>query len=175
MINPTSKGSNLHCIGAVSATRVIKFNHRRGSYKANDCVDWFRELIQMCQNEGIIRPTFIIDNAPAHARVETAVDPGIDVEILRLAPYSYLLNPIELVWSSFKASVKRQLQDAMPEILAYAPIQGLTISEQRMRKLEAISDNAIQSVTQENLIQYANRVEIYYPAAIRQADIFEEH
>ena len=45
--------------------------------------------IRACINEGVARPTFVIDNAPARARVESEVEELKDVQLLRLAPYSF--------------------------------------------------------------------------------------
>lgn len=175
VIVPASKGTNLHCIGAMSSTQIISFEHRRGSYKAEDCKAWFRRLIQTCNNNGILRPTFIIDNAPVHANLEGVLEPEEDIEIVRLAPYSYLLNPIELLWSSFKSKVKRQLQDRMQDILNYVRLnnQALTISEHRMRILEEIADVSIRDVPQQHLLGYTNHVERYYAAVLREEDLVE--
>ena len=35
-----------------------------------------------------------------------------------VSPHSYLLNPIELMWSAFKSNAKRMLQERMPDILS---------------------------------------------------------
>lgn len=175
IIIPTCKGSNLHCIGAMSSTRILSFEHRRGSYKSAECKVWLRQLIELCANEGIERPTFVIDNAPVHNNLESVLRPEEDIEIIRLAPYSYLLNPIELLWSSFKQSVKRQLQNRMNEILNYVRNndQEPTISEFRMRILEDIADNSIQEIQQQHLLGYANHVERYYAASLRQENLVE--
>ncbi|XP_022902532.1 uncharacterized protein [Onthophagus taurus] len=175
VILPACKGSNLHCIGAMSAMRIISFEHRRGSYKAHDCKQWLRRLIATCTADGIEKPTFIIDNAPVHSNLESELEPEEDIEIVRLAPYSYLLNPIELLWSSFKSSVKVQMQERMQEILNYRRVnnQGLTLHEYRMRILEEISDRAIQEVQQQHLLRYSNHVERYYAAALQQENIQE--
>lgn len=175
IINPTCKGSNLQCIGAISSSKIIAFEHRRGSFKAVDFKLWFRQLINTCINEGILRPTFIIDNAPAHSNLESIITTEDDVELLRLAPYSYLLNPIELLWSTFKSTVKHEIRNKMDEILAYSRNNrdSLTISEFRIRILENIASASIQHTTQQQLLGYANHVERYYAAALREEDIVE--
>ena len=86
IIVPTSKGNNLHCIGAMSSTQIISFEHRRGScMEAEDC--------------------------DAYNRFTTVLQPEEDVEVLLLVSYSYLLNPIEPLWSSFRSRVKNLLRE----------------------------------------------------------------
>ena len=86
VVLPTSKGANLHCFGAISSTNVMLFTTRRGAFKAKDCVQWFEELIAACEQQGIMRPTFVIDNAPAHARLEQLLEEHPHVRILRPVP-----------------------------------------------------------------------------------------
>ncbi|OAF70135.1 hypothetical protein A3Q56_02122 [Intoshia linei] len=91
---------------------IIKCTHR-GSFKGNNCNDWLRSLIDQCTKMGVISPTFVIDNAPVHRKLESVIRIGEDAEIIRLVPYSYLLNPIELSWSCFKNEIKIKLRDEM--------------------------------------------------------------
>ena len=106
-----------------------------------------RELIDECRTKGTEKPTFVLDNAPhahnAHNRAQDVVCADEDVQILRLAPYSYLLSPIEFAWSAFKAAVKRKLQEAMPEIVNFIrQSNSPTIAEFRMHILERIATEA---------------------------------
>ena len=94
VIMPSSKGVILHCIGAITSNQPVLFTTRRGLFKGQDFKEWIRELIEHCNSKGIIRPTVIIDNAPAHSNVEEITNEYDDIQLLRLAPYSYLLNPI---------------------------------------------------------------------------------
>ena len=84
-------------------------------------------------------------------------------EITRLAPYSYLLNPIELMWSTFKSNVKRMLQEMMPDILSMNQAAVLPVYEQRMRELEAVACNAIALLTPNMMTSFVNRVEKTLP------------
>ena len=70
---PSSKEANLHCIGAMSDSRMVLFTTRRGAFKAADFNSWVEDLIASFANQGIDAPTLIIDNAPAHARMEEIV------------------------------------------------------------------------------------------------------
>lgn len=57
---------------------------------------WLRQLIEMCATETIEQPSFMIDNALVH----TNLRPEEEVKIVQFAPFSYLLNPIELLCSA---------------------------------------------------------------------------
>ena len=173
VVIPASKGANLHCIGAMKTSAVVLFSTRRGSFKAEDCLQWFRELVAACHNQGIENPTFVIDNAPNHCRLENILGKFPHVKLLRLAPYSYLLNPIELMWSAFKSHLKRRLSQRMPFILDIERNAELSIAERRMREMESIASDAIQLITPNMLLAFANRVERYYPIATRQEDLKE--
>ena len=89
---PASKGANLHCIGAMTSTTMVKFSTHRGAFKNAECNNWITELIQDCASQGIVNPTIIVDNAPAHARLEAAFE-NTSAEPLWLPPYCYLLLP----------------------------------------------------------------------------------
>ena len=54
---------------------------------------------------------FIIGNDPALSRLEEIEEEFPNVKILKLAPYLYLMNPIELMCRAFKSHVKRMLQE----------------------------------------------------------------
>ena len=73
---------------------------RRGAFKSDACIEWFNNLIEECDRQAIENHTCIIDNAPVHYRLESILEQNPHVQILRLTPYSYLLNPIELLWST---------------------------------------------------------------------------
>ena len=173
VVVPTCKGSNLHCIGAMTKDKMIHFTSRRGAFKNADANQWFTELIEKCREDGIDRPTIIVDNAPAHSRLESLLEEFPHVEILRLAPYSYLLNPIELVWSAFKSSIKRGLRDQMQLILSFQRSATETIADRRMQVMENLVQPAMDAVTPVMFTRFALRVERYYTAATLEHDLEE--
>ena len=65
------------------------------------------------------------------------------------------------------------MQETMPAILNMTSAPGLPVYEQRMREMERIAANAIQFITPNMLAAFANRVERYYPMALRQDDLKE--
>ena len=122
IVLPWSIAANLHCIRAMSSTKLVLFTRRRGDFKRQDCLQLFRELANECVSQAIENPTFINDNAPAnapaHSLLEEIEEEFPNVKILRLAPSLYLMNPIELVWSAFKTHVNIILKARMTQIMA---------------------------------------------------------
>ena len=154
---------------------MVLFTTRRGAFKAANCNSWIEDLIAyVLIREWMHAPTLIIDNAPARARMEEIVTEHENVQRMRLAPYSYLLNPIELVWSSFKSHVKRSLRKRMTEQSEMQRAGGITINEQRMRHLEQLAGEAIGNITARMCANVANQVEKYYPSVMRQEDLKEQ-
>ena len=41
---PASKGANLHCIGAMTSTAIVKFSTHRRAFKNAECSNWITEL-----------------------------------------------------------------------------------------------------------------------------------
>ena len=116
-------------------------------------------MIQDCASQGIVNPTIIVDNAPAHARLEAA--------------FENTSNPIELVWSAMKNHVKAELRQKMREICGFQ--RGTTpIYEQRMMVLEQIANESIEKISSNMLMNFANRVEIHYTGSVRQEDLIEK-
>ena len=167
VVLPNSRGSNLHCIGAMTNSRMLLFTTRRGSFKYPDFNEWIEQLIETCFTQGIENPTLIIDNAPAHARVETVVDNYENVNLLQLAPDSYLLNPIELVWSVLKSHIKQKMRERMDQILEIQRIGKLGIAEQRMQMLEELAVESMGTISGRMFANFAARVEKYYPTVMR--------
>jgi len=133
------------------------------SRELSDCVK--------ARDQGLSPLTIVIDNARVHSNIENIIQHQ-DVKILRLAPYSYLLNPIEKVWSIFKAEVKKLLIIEKQEILQYVRNGGnLTILEFRLQKLEQIAARA--KLQCEKIISCCFFVEKYYQSVIELDDLIE--
>ena len=75
------------------------------------CCAWYRQPIDVYAANDIQQHTRIVDNAPAHAKLDNLVAEYDDVQLLRSTPYFYLLNLIELVLSSFKSYAKINLRE----------------------------------------------------------------
>lgn len=105
---PYSKGPNIHVIRAISSLGAELIEIRRGAFKGRDANEWVRRLADAIEGRGttLTNVVLVCDNAPAHSRLESAADER-GITLLRLGPYSPMLNPIENIWSVVKAAIKR--------------------------------------------------------------------
>ncbi|ETV94685.1 hypothetical protein H310_11665 [Aphanomyces invadans] len=129
VVLPPSKGPNLQVQCAVSAEQGL-------SVKRSDA--WRDHFAGK-------RMVIVLDNAPAHSQTESRVVQHYDISLLRLGPYSPMLNPIESCFSVFKARVKSYLvlhTDAMLERGEYG-----TFLERRMILLEDAAQESISCIT----------------------------
>ena len=88
--------------------RVIKFDHNFGSTTSEIFTEWMRELLTIFTNSS--KKYFILDNSKIHYfyKLKELFTYSI-YEIIYLPPYSPQLNPVELLFSKWKASIKRYI------------------------------------------------------------------
>lgn len=161
---PSAKGPNVHLIGAMSATGMVLLERRRGSYTKELANEYIGRVVQRWIDNGNNAADLVIvaDNAPCHARLEEAVrDTG--AILLRLGPYSPMLNPIELVWCQIKTHVKTHLR--IPQV---APPE---LGEQRLQYLEAAIDAAQATVTNGNCARAVQHSTTFHQAALELQDM----
>ncbi len=79
-------------------------------------------------------------------------------QILRLAPYSAMLNSIEHVWCVVKTHIKHRMQVSFKELIAGDPAGILTKIEFHLRFLERSADESMAHVTQEMCARSCNHV-----------------
>jgi transposase len=174
---PNSKGSNIHCIGLYSQIGgIIYFERRRGSFTKDLYAEWFvRMLNSLADRFEVNNVVVVIDNAPCHTAIELFINNNhahFGVEIMRMAPYSAPLSPIEFFWSSMKAAAKRLLAERAQIIIAPAPA-GTTQCEHRLQILESVIDSAKQmsNDNQQNPIRYYNHVQAKFPGVLALQDL----
>lgn len=167
----TSKGKNIHIIAGISQTGLVYWERRRGSYNNADCCEWLRRLLRS-MDEQMDRVVIVCDNAPAHTNLELVPDEDEfhGVTILRAAPYSAPLNPIEECWSVVKASMKRQMAATFAEMMAVPP-GDTTQTEYRLKYLEAAIDEAVTSLTPILCLRTCNHVQKHFAACLVKADL----
>ncbi|RHZ25895.1 hypothetical protein DYB37_005962, partial [Aphanomyces astaci] len=90
--------------------------------------------------------------------------------LLRLSSYSPMFNPIENLWSEFKAHVKTHLRERLAAFMGPPP-DGLTREEFRMQYLEHVAQEVIQGIDIQRLNRYALRLEYFYGRAERMEDM----
>ncbi len=122
---PASRGPNIHLIGAITANGVVKMESRRGSFKWQDVNQWVRGLLVQWTANGFRLEDLVVvaDNAPNHSRLSHVFE-GTAAVLLKLGPYSPMLNPIENIWSIVKAHIKSAIENPC--------VEGQDIQEQRL-------------------------------------------
>ncbi|KAG4061622.1 hypothetical protein PC123_g3535 [Phytophthora cactorum] len=129
-----SQGSNLHVLGGVSSgTGTMLMRTHAGSVKKQENARFVADLFtaalgteEYCELAPTNKIVIVTDNAPAHSEVETlaremlAADGIVNANklvVLRLAPYSPMLNPIEGCWNVLKAKMRRFMAERKEEFL----------------------------------------------------------
>lgn len=97
---PNSRGPNVHLIGRISSTGVILMERKRGPFKSQDAGEWLTSLLSRWENLGnrFEDLAVVSDNAPCRSQLESILQHS-QATLLRLSPYSPMLNPIENIWS----------------------------------------------------------------------------
>jgi transposase len=169
---PNSRGANIHMIGAMTQTSMIKFMRKRGSFKSEDFLNWLKMVVTTATTQGIPlnNIVLVIDNAPCHSKAENITLDYPEVVILRLAPYSPMLNPIEMAWSTMKAAIK-QKEAASLEHLTPPPNCGLSQTEWRLRIVEKFIDESLETVTPIKCMRFVNHVQKFFPDALTLKDM----
>lgn len=115
----------------------------------------------------------VIDNAPAHCEIEHVFqEPEFsNFSLIRLAPYSPQLNPIENVWSMVKAAVKRIHAANINSLLSGEERGILSVQEYRMQCLENYIATAITEINAELIINFVSHIQSNLASAINMEDI----
>ncbi|KAE9310131.1 hypothetical protein PF008_g20534 [Phytophthora fragariae] len=148
---PLSKGSNLHVQGGVSSgSGLVLLQTHEGSVKKQEnarfMADLFVAALRSEEYEELqpAKVVIVTDNAPSHSEVETlareylAADGIVNLNkfvVLRLGPYSPMLNPIEGCWNSLKAKMRRFMAEKKQEFLVRG--EYATFTEHRMQLMKA--------------------------------------
>ncbi|KAG3232488.1 hypothetical protein PI124_g22431 [Phytophthora idaei] len=127
-------GQNLQVIACVGKGGVVHYETKLGSNKYQHSNEFIRNTLRKFTNVSNI--VVVLDNAPCHARAEAVfVEPKFqDATLLRLGPYSPMLNPIENVFSAFKSKVQDYMTEHRAQIIAVP--QGTTVNAHRQHFLQ---------------------------------------
>uniref|UniRef100_H3GYN8 Tc1-like transposase DDE domain-containing protein n=1 Tax=Phytophthora ramorum TaxID=164328 RepID=H3GYN8_PHYRM len=106
----------------------------------------------------------VLDNAPAHSQTEDRVVEHDDLELLRLAPYSLMCNPIE---NWFSVLIKADLALSREELVASRP-RG-QIAEGRMQILERAAKRNIRCMD----LRLVSEMALHCQHAVAAADRME--
>lgn len=137
---------------------------RRGSFTAATANAWVQTILTRWEETGNQLEDMVIvpDNAPCHKSLETVID-ATQATLLRLAPYSPMLNPVEIIWSKVKAFVKTNLR--VPNVIPPG------VMEQRLVYLENIIDQAKTTIVGGDCARAAQHTTVYHAAALAMEDM----
>lgn len=112
---------------------------------------------------------YIFDNASCHGRAQLpAADGGPVIPenhvIQYLPPYSPFLNIVEMAFSAFKASLKRQLEEVRSQLLQQQ-------QQQRLAILVQLAEQSVAVITPEKCASWFNHTQSYLPRCLAHADI----
>ena len=163
----TTKGQNLHIIGAVEQSLgMVYYTIREGSFKKEDFLEWLKSLVDNCEIKGIAPDELavVIDNAPAHSIAERIVDYRNGVQVIRLGSYSPALNGIESCWSVVKSSIKKQLAERQQELVNTPP--GITQVAHRRDIMIQVARRAVDSIDQILVMRCLNHGQKHWPTVM---------
>ncbi|KAH9118437.1 hypothetical protein LEN26_012100 [Aphanomyces euteiches] len=169
----TSKGENMQIIIAcIGRAGLVYFKKKYGSNTAVAMIESVRELLDhLAMTIPLDDVVVVMDNAPCHRQIEQAFqgDPRGHPTLLRLGPYTPMLNPIESVFSVFKADVKKTLRERRQELLTIPP--NTTIKAHRSRILEQAADAAIHVITPTLCWKCITHTQKFYDAVMNLEDV----
>ncbi|KAH9123387.1 hypothetical protein AeMF1_005607, partial [Aphanomyces euteiches] len=138
-----------YILEALSETPDLTLEERRyGSNTSTSMKDFMADMLRAITNlVELERVVVVLDNAPCHSGIEEVFSSQefSGATLLRLAPYSPMLNPIENVFSTFKAEVRKILRRDR-RLLLTVP-HGSTIRGHRAAMLESAADLAVAVIT----------------------------
>ena len=123
---------------------------------------FLREIVNRYPGIGVV---IVIDNSPEHYQMENVF---MEREfghhkLVRLEPYSAILNPIEIIWIVFKSYVKRKLGEYRE---GEDKIRG-----KRNRYIMRFMTEDEAEVTDEVLEKVFSKVKVHYKKFIRMKDM----
>ena len=169
---PSCKGANVHMISGLTQSGLVGFERRRGSYKGADCKQWVKKLLDDLIEGGTASNDIavVIDNAPGHSKLEEVIKDYDGCQLIRLAPYSPMLNPIESAWSVIKSHLAQQEAAQLSELPA-GHNNGLTQTEARLQFVERLIDEGRSKVTARMCCQFINHTHKFFADALALKDI----
>jgi len=164
--DPSSKGPNVHVIGAIPSHGVECWESRRGSYKKVNTADYVRLLLQQLAAKGIELYTvvLVVDNAPCHSDIDRILDEDEfnTARIIMLRPHSAPLNPIEAVWSIVKAKFKELHGERKAVKFQGTNSNNMTLMKYRLQYMEKVIDDSMTVTTKQQCDRCIRHVQRHY-------------
>lgn len=160
------RGQNLTIVFAISNRRgLLRHNLFEGGMKSERFIQ-FLETVSAANPQH--RLTMIFDNAPAHRRALGDQGPRFadrPHNLRNLPPYSPFLNLVEQAISTFKAQLKRTLEEIRPQLLVEP-------HDYRMARLAQLSEQAVAAITPEYARNWYALTQQRILACLQMQDIF---
>lgn len=152
---------------------MLGYTTRRGSYTKAACYTWLSELLNSLTEDQRQNCVVVCDNAPCHSDLEAIFRSPLYSRgsLLRLAPYSPALNPIEGVWSVVKQFIKTRMQRDYKKSIGGDPEKLISQREWRLRCLEQVATEARSKVTPNCCSNMVKHVRILYPDVLCNKNI----
>ncbi|EGZ23185.1 hypothetical protein PHYSODRAFT_478459, partial [Phytophthora sojae] len=112
-----------------------------GSFKSELANEFTRRFLRHIRSTTPLdEVVLVLDNAPSHTSAKDVFEEAkyVGADMLKIEPYSSMLNPIENVFSLYKSAVKRFLARQRPNILRVP--ERTTITEHRAGFLKLAAD-----------------------------------
>lgn len=163
-INPFLAGPNVHLIGAITTSGVVVITKRRGSFTTIAAREWMEEVLSTWVDRGNSLEDLVVvcDNAPCHSSL-TSLFENSPADLLRLGPYSPMLNPIENIWAKIKSHVK--------SAIGIPTVEGPGVGEQRITYLEGLIDDAVPTVTNSDCARSAQHSTSFHASVLNLEDM----
>lgn len=164
MTRPSTRGANLNIIAAIDISGLVHFEtHSKVSHLT------FNEFLLACSQKVADRDVvFILDNAPCHKRTsEVSLPPNHAVKYL--PPYSPMFNPIEEYFSSFKAAVKRHLQERKSAIF-HRPVDR-SVTAHRFNMLKEAANEVKNTISSYHCANFDRHQMTFIPKAIAKENL----
>ncbi|OAF69664.1 hypothetical protein A3Q56_02603 [Intoshia linei] len=163
-----SRGANIHCIGNVE---LVHDEIKRGSFRKESAQEWMKNCLRK-EKQKYNRPVVVvIDNALVHSDIKSIllIPEFSEHSFLRIGSYSPMLNPIETVWSSVNAKIKRSLVVCLVEVLHRQ--KNVSMTESRARTLEQLMIESINSISISTCANCIASISRYIAPALKLEDI----
>lgn len=169
---------NMHVLACLSEHGVAFWERSSGALKPEDSnVFVKRALDKICEEAGektipLSNVVVVIDNASCFASVQDVFveEQYRDAVLLRLPPFSPMLNPCESVFAAFKVLVKEFLQQHEQQIVNTP--EGKTVIEHRSTFLvRAAVENFLRAATAKECAKSIEQTTAFTQAALNSEDI----
>ncbi|KAG3207351.1 hypothetical protein PC128_g31 [Phytophthora cactorum] len=159
---------------------LVLYQLQRGSIRMDVNAAFVKSIYEAVKNSETYRNFYggksvvtVLDNAPAHNQTETRLVEELgehsDLVLLRLGPYSPMLNPIEGCFSVIKAKVKAFLAAHRQRMFDQGAFLSLT--EARMTLLEDAANSSIRCINRHLVTSMALHCQRALADALKMEDI----